>query len=110
MLDQHRRGEPFGLSPVEDGGGDVWSEVGEAQNLAEIGAVQLLALGQIGKSTDPTADRRASFPQIAAGDFDIAIIGQGANPRWTPTGGDPGCRCRSYSRLIGLTKKGPYTN
>ena len=43
MLDQHRRGEPLGLSPLEDGGGDVRSEVDEAKNVAEVGAVQLMS-------------------------------------------------------------------
>ena len=54
MLDQHRRGELLRLSPLEDGAGDVWSEVGEAENLAEVGSVQLLAFGQIGKLASST--------------------------------------------------------
>jgi hypothetical protein len=49
VLDQHRRGETGKLSPFEDGGGDVGSEVGEAENLAVLGSVQFLTLGQIGK-------------------------------------------------------------
>ncbi len=49
MLDQHRRGETRGLSSFGNGGGDVGGQVGETKNLAVAGAVQLFALGQIGK-------------------------------------------------------------
>ena len=49
MLDQYRRGQAGRLSSVEDGGGDVGGEVGEAENLAVVGAVQFLVVGQFGK-------------------------------------------------------------
>jgi hypothetical protein len=49
VLSQNRRGETGRLSPFENGGGDVGGEVGEAENLAVVGSVQVLALGQIGK-------------------------------------------------------------
>ncbi len=55
VLDQHRRGETRGLSPFENGGGDVGGEVGEAENLAVIGSVQFFALGQIGELADSAA-------------------------------------------------------
>jgi hypothetical protein len=35
--------------PVEDGGGDIGGKVGEAENLAVVGSMQVLALGQIGE-------------------------------------------------------------
>jgi len=49
MLDQHRCSETGRLSAFEYRGGDVGGEVGEAENLAAVGSVQFLALGQIGK-------------------------------------------------------------
>jgi hypothetical protein len=49
MLDQHRRGETGRLSSFENGGGDVGSEVGEAENLTVVGSVEFFALGQIGE-------------------------------------------------------------
>jgi hypothetical protein len=49
VFDQHPRGETRRLAPVEDGGGDVGGEVGEAENLTVVGSVQFLVLASSAK-------------------------------------------------------------
>jgi len=58
VLDQHRRGKAGGLPAFKDRRGDIGGEIREAENLAVIGSVQALALGQIGKLGAPPCSSR----------------------------------------------------